>query len=146
MTSDPTDEPLQLHKVLYRPPNGNDHAASLTLTSQQLVIINTGAAEALQHYPVIRGTPNQRINPDVVDDHKQREGQLYIFTLEEILGWAEHTIITREAIQQVEADYASIPTLSITASDEVHTFEFRLNKLERVQQFIAALETGESSQ
>lgn len=136
----PPKTPLvQVHKVHYTTPGGAEKAATLSVTESLLVIVLTGEAEALKHYPVVRGTPNQRITPDLVDDHKQKEAWFYLFSLDEILNWAEHTIIPLADVADLSADTDSVPRLRLTVGDALHVFRFPLTSSARVQALEAAL-------
>jgi hypothetical protein len=133
----------QVHKVHYTDPNGIAKAITLTVVADQLVIVPTGDAQALAHFPVIRGTPWQRVSPpELVDDHKQKEAWFYLFEVDEILEWAEHHIVPLSAITAVERrteDDSTIPVLTVYAGDAVHRFSFRLVSTAKVDQLEAAL-------
>jgi len=133
---------IQVHKVAYTDPNGVEKATTLTVVAGQLVIVPTGDIRALEHFPVIRGTPWQRVSPpELVDDHKQKEAWFYLFEVDEILEWAEHTLVPVEAITTVERrkDDDNIPILILHAGDDDHRFHFRLVSAGKVDQLEAVL-------
>ncbi|MFW5748016.1 MAG: hypothetical protein ACOCYT_00225 [Chloroflexota bacterium] len=147
--TDPLPEPrLTVHKVRYTAPEGMQRAASLLLTGDKLVVVMTGDAAALAHFPVIRGTPWLRVSPpDLVDEHKQKEGQLYILSLAEAVQYMEHRVIdlsTLEAVSvaQRASDPASdepVPVLTLEAAGEVHRFGLRLVSPVRADELVTAL-------
>lgn len=139
---EPPEEPrVQVHKAHYITPAGQEKAATLNVMANRLVIVITGEAEALAHYPVIRGTPNARVTPDLVDDHKQREAQFFLFAVDQILAWAEHVTLPFDSITSVAfgEDESGVPTMRVESGGEVHHFRFRLTSARRLGELQDAL-------
>jgi len=114
---------MLIHRVSCTQPDGAQTAATLAIHDAQLLIIPTGEAEALNHYPVVRGTPHLRVRPDIIEDYKQKEAQFALFPLEEVLTWTEYTACKLADLTVTEL---TVDTMQIRTAEGTYRFGFRL--------------------
>jgi len=115
--------PMMIHRVSCTHPDQSQTAATLAIYEGQLLIIPIGEVEALNHYPVIRGTPHLRVRPDVIEDYKQKEAQFALFPLAEVLTWTEYIAYP---LQDVTVTELTVDTMQIRTDDGTYRFGFRL--------------------
>lgn len=133
---------MQVHKVAVTPPSDQRYAATLALDETRLYIIRTGAVEALDHFPVIRNTPNLRVTPDLVDEYKEKEAWFSLFPLTEILTWAEHTTLPLDEINAVQLDTGDLPTVQISTAEAAYTFALRLTDEKTLKALVQRLKSS----
>jgi len=114
---------MLIHRISCTQPDQSQIAATLAIHADKLLIIPTGEGEALNHYPVVRGTPHLRVRPDVIEDYKQKEAQFALFPLEEVLTWTEHIAYP---LTELTVTDLTVDAMQIRTPDGEYRFGFRL--------------------